>query len=123
MDRNNFDSYFEELNNFFEDKELDLLFEHLKYFLQLMSNPRTNRESELFHEFRSGSIIGRLNPLLDNERLQALHEHFSTKINKLTEVPSHEALLKIFRETQENYLKKVWSILEKKFDERIKEMK
>ena len=122
MEYKDFDNYFDELNNFFDDDELNSLLEHLKYIIKLMMNLQTRHKPEVFEEFEGSSVIKRIRPLIENERARLLHEHLNLQINKLAVAPSRDMLLRVFQETKENYLKRTAELLGKEFEKKIAEI-
>ena len=122
MEYKDFDNYFDELNDFFDDDELNSLLEHLKYIIKLMMNLQARHKPEVFEEFKGSSVIKRIHPLIENERTRLLHDHLNLQINKLAVTPSRDILLRVFQETKENYMKRTVDLIRKEFEKKITEI-
>ena len=119
----NFDDSIKKLNTFFNDKELNDLYEQLESLIEVInSKPELSPRLSLLKELHENSPLKDLNPLINNEKVKFLHERLETTTKKVSTNPKLKLNIKLFKEIQEKYISRVQQLLNEKFDNRAEEL-
>ena len=119
----NFDDSIKKLNTFFNDKELNELYDQLESLIEVMnSKPELSPGLGLLKELHEKNPIRDLNPLVNNEKIKFLHEQLETVTKKVSTNPSLKLNIKLFKEIQEKYIGRVQQLLNEKFDNKAEEL-